>query len=102
MPLETRPYDTAEYLDSQEAVAAYIDAVLDDGDPALIAQALGTVARARGMSQIARDTGLSRESLYRALSAEGNPEFGTVLRVLKALGLRLMTAPLAAEERPTS
>ena len=102
MPLETRPYDTAEYLDSQEAVAAYIDAVLEDGDPALIAQALGTVARARGMSQIARDTGLSRESLYRALSAEGNPEFGTVLRVLKALGLRLMTAPLAAEERPTS
>jgi len=102
MPLETRPYDTAEYLDSQEAVAAYIDAVLDDGDPALIAQALGTVARARGMSQIARDTGLSRESLYRALSAEGNPEFGTVLRVLKALGLRLMTAPLAAAPRPPS
>jgi len=102
MPLETRPYDTAEYLDSREAVAAYIDAVLEDGDPALIAQALGTVARARGMSQIARDTGLSRESLYRALSAEGNPEFGTVLRVLKALGLRLMTAPLAAAPRPPS
>ena len=100
MPLDTRPYDTAEYLDSEEAIAAYIDAVLEDGDPALIAHALGTVARARGMSQIAREAGLSRENLYRALSAEGNPEFGTVLRVLKALGLRLTAAPIAAGQRP--
>ena len=100
MPLETRPYDTAEYLDSEEAIAAYIDAVLENGDPALVAQALGTVARARGMSQIAREAGLSRESLYRALSAEGNPEFGTVLRVLKALGLRLTAVPITARERP--
>ena len=102
MPLETRLYDTAEYLASEEAIAAYIDAVLEDGDPALIAHALGTVARARGMSQIAREAGLSRESLYRALSAEGNPEFGTVLRVLKALGLRLTATPIAAGEQPTS
>jgi probable addiction module antidote protein len=101
MPLETRPYDIAEYLDSEEAIAAYIDAVLEDGDPALIAHALGAVARARGMSQIARDAGLSRESLYRALSSEGNPEFGTVLRVLKALGLRLTATPITAGERPT-
>lgn len=99
MPLETRPYDSAEYLDSEEAIAAYIDAVLEDGDPALVAHALGVVARARGMSQIARDAGLSRESLYRALSPEGNPEFGTVLRVLKALGLRLTTTPIAAGEQ---
>lgn len=102
MPLETRPYDTAEYLDSEEAVAAYIDAVLEDGDPALVAYALGVAARARGMSQIAREAGLSRESLYRALSADGNPEFGTVLRVLKALGLRLTATPIAAGEQPVS
>jgi probable addiction module antidote protein len=100
MPLETRSYDTAEYLDSDEAMAAYIDAVLEDGDPALVAHALGVVARARGMSQIAREAGLSRESLYRALSAEGNLEFGTVLRVLKALGLRLTATPIAASEQP--
>ena len=73
MPLDTRPYDTAEYLDSEEAIAAYNDAVLEDGDPALIAHALGTVARARGMSQLAREAGLSRENRYRALAAEGDP-----------------------------
>jgi probable addiction module antidote protein len=93
MTLETTRYDTADYLDSPEAIAAYIDAVLEDGDPALLTHALGVVARARGMSQIARETGLSRESLYRALGRDGNPELGTVIRVLKALGLRLSAVP---------
>jgi probable addiction module antidote protein len=93
MALKTTQYDTADYLDSPEAMAAYIDAVFEDGDPALVTHALGVVARARGMTQIARDAGLSRESLYRALGSEGNPEFATVVRVLKALGLRLTAVP---------
>jgi probable addiction module antidote protein len=93
MGTKTKRWDPAEHLDSDEAVVAYVDAALEDGDPALVAAALGDVARARGMSQIARDTGLSRESLYKALSAEGNPEFSTVVRVMKAIGLRLTAAP---------
>jgi probable addiction module antidote protein len=71
---------------------AYIEAALEDGDAAVIAAALGDVARARGMSDVARKAGLGRESLYKALSPGGNPEFSTVLRVLKALGLRLRAA----------
>jgi len=85
----TLPYDSAQYLDSREAITAYMEEALESGDPAFIAQALGTVARALGMSQVARKAGLSRESLYKALSPEGNPEFDTVLRVMNALGLRL-------------
>ncbi|MGO4525387.1 addiction module antidote protein [Microvirga sp. 2MCAF35] len=93
MPLETKPWDPAEHLDSEEAMAAYLDAALEDGDPALISAALGDIARAKGMSQLARDTGLSRESLYRSLSAEGNPELATVVKVMKSLGLRLAAIP---------
>lgn len=96
MATKTSRYDTAEYLDSEEKIAAYMDAVLEQGDPALVTHALGIAARARGMAQIARETGLSRESLYRALSAEGNPELGTVLKVLKALGVRLSAVPADA------
>ena len=70
-------------------MAAYLEAALEDGDPALIAAALGDIARAKGMSQIARETGLGRESLYKALSPDSNPEFSTVLKVVRALGLRL-------------
>lgn len=84
----TRPYDSAEYLTSDEAVSAYIEDALETGDPAFIAHALGTVARARGMSEIAKKAGLSRESLYKALGPDGNPEFGTVIRVMRALGLK--------------
>jgi probable addiction module antidote protein len=91
MALATKPWDPAEFLDSDEAVAAYIDAALDDGDPALVAAALGDVARARGMSRIANETGMSRESLYKALNEKG--KFGTVLRVMKALGLKLAAKP---------
>jgi probable addiction module antidote protein len=96
MSVRTRPFDPANYLDSDKAITAYMSEALDTNDPAFIADALGVVARARGMSQVARDTGLSRESLYRALSAEGNPELSTLLRVVGALGLRLSVKPASA------
>lgn len=86
-------YDTADYLKSEEDIAAYLDACVEDGDPALIAAALGDIARARNMSQLARETGLSREGLYKALSGDGNPSFATVLAVAKALGLRVTFKP---------
>jgi probable addiction module antidote protein len=86
---ETHPWDITRHLDSDEAIAAYLDAVLQESDPALLAAALGDVARAKGMTQISRATGLGRESLYKALSPEGNPELGTVLKVVQSLGLRL-------------
>lgn len=98
MALETRRWDAAEHLNSSEEIAAYLDAALEDGDPKLIAAAIGDVARARGMTALSRDTGLSRESLYRALSCDGNPEFSTVLKVLNAFGVRL-EAHAAEEER---
>ncbi len=85
---KTSPYDSAEYLDSNEAIKAYMEEALETDDPVFIARALGTIARARGMSQIAKKAGLSRESLYKALSTEGNPEFGTIIRVMQALGLK--------------
>jgi probable addiction module antidote protein len=84
-------YDTADYLTDDARVAAYLEAIVEEAgdDAVLIAQALGTVARARNMSQLARDTGLTREGLYKALSAEGNPSFATVIKVARALGLRV-------------
>lgn len=91
MALKTKTWDPAEYLDDPEAIAAYLDGAMEDGDPSLIVAALGDIARAKGMTQIARETGLTREALYRALSEEGNPGFATVLKVIKALGLRLST-----------
>lgn len=92
---KTTVYDVSEYLNTPEDIAAYLDAWLTEApdDAAGIARALGDIARAKGMSQVAKDTGLSRESLYRALSADGNPSFGTVLKVAKALGVRLHVAP---------
>jgi len=86
---QTRPWDVAEHLETEEDMAAYLEAALEEGDPALVAAALGDIARAKGMVQIARETGLGRESLYKALSPEGNPAFSTVLQVIQALGLRL-------------
>lgn len=87
---KTTAYDVSEHLRTPEERAAYLDAWLDEApkDAAGIARALGDIARAKGMSQVAKDAGLSRESLYRALSAEGNPSFVTVLKVAKALGVR--------------
>ena len=90
---KTRPYDAAEYLETEEDMAAYLQAALADGDAAVVVHALGNIARARGMSQIARETGLRRESLYKALSPDGNPEFATVLKVVKALGIQLHAEP---------
>jgi len=92
----TKPWDPAEHLSTDEDMAAYLEAALDEGDPALVAAALGDIARAKGMTQVARDTGLGRESLYKALSASGNPEFATVMKVVSALGLRLHAAPADA------
>ncbi|MHB1098020.1 MAG: addiction module antidote protein [Burkholderiales bacterium] len=87
----TTPYDTADYLKTEEDMALYLDACLDEAgdDPAFIVKALGTIARARGMTQLAKDTGLAREGLYKALSGEGNPSFATILKVTHALGMRL-------------
>ncbi|MFN0074793.1 MAG: addiction module antidote protein [Chloroflexota bacterium] len=85
----TRPWDAANHLETVEDMAAYLEAALEDGDPTLITAALGDIARARGMATIARETGLGRESLYKALSTEGNPEFATVLKVVRAVGLKL-------------
>src|SRR5436190_22316704 len=90
----TLPWDPAEHLQSEEDMAAYLEAALEEGDPSLIAAALGDIARAKGMSQLARETGLGRESLYKALSPSGNPEFATILRVVSALGLQLHATPL--------
>jgi probable addiction module antidote protein len=92
MALETTRYDTADYLKTKEDVAAYLEAVFEDGDPALITHALGVVARAEGMTEVAKQTGLTRASLYKALSAEGHPEFATVLKVVRALGLKMTVA----------
>ncbi len=91
----TKPWDPAEHLETEEDMAAYLEAALEEGDPALVAAALGDIARAKGMSQVARATGLGRESLYKALSASGNPEFATVMKVVAALGLKLHAAPAA-------
>jgi probable addiction module antidote protein len=85
----TTLWDPAEHLQSEDDRAAYLEAALEEGDPNLIAAALGDIARAKGMSQVAQDAGLGRESLYKALSTAGNPAFGTVLKVIAALGLQL-------------
>ena len=88
---KTTRYDVAEHLRTPEEMAAYLDACLDEAgdDEAFLAKALGDIARARGMTQVARDAGLSRESLYKALSGDRSPSFGTILKVLRALGVRL-------------
>ena len=93
--VKTRRWDPAEHLESEEDIAAYLQAAFEEGDASLIAAALGDIARAKGMSQLARDTGLGRESLYKALSADGNPEFATILKVVEALGLKLQALPAA-------
>lgn len=86
---KTARWDSADYLETAEDVAAYLEAAFEDGDPTVINHALGVVARAKGMSDIARRAGLGRQSLYKALSPDGHPEFSTVLSVMRALGLKL-------------
>ena len=98
MPKTTR-FDAAGYLDTAEARAEYMTAALETGDIEFIRDAVGVVARARGMGRIAKETGLSRESLYKALGETGNPEFATVMRIVRALGLTLAARP-AAPARP--
>lgn len=86
MKLKTKKYDVADYLEGEEMIAVYLDAAFESGDTSRIAEALGDVARARGMSKVAKATGLAREQLYKTLSAEGKPELSTVLKVLAAFG----------------
>jgi probable addiction module antidote protein len=93
MKTRTKRWDAAAYLDSEEAMAAYLAAALEDGDPAVVTAALGDIARTKGMTRVARKAGLGRESLYKALSPNGNPELATVLRVVEALGFKLRAVP---------
>jgi probable addiction module antidote protein len=95
MTRKTTAYDAVEYLDTAEAVTIFMEEALETNDPAFITHCLGVVARSEGMSEVASKTGLSRESLYRALSKEGNPEFATIIKVLAALGLRLTVSKAA-------
>jgi probable addiction module antidote protein len=92
----TFPFDAAEVLDTPEAIAEYLTAALETNDPSYIAKAIGTVARARGMSDIARESGLSRENLYRSLNGETKTELDTIVRVLNALGIQLSAVPKPA------
>ena len=96
MTLKTYHLDLSELLDSEDGIAEYLRLVCIDGTPAEIARALGDIARARGMSEIAAKTGLARPALYRALSGEGNPEMATIAKVAEALGFRLALVPIAA------
>jgi probable addiction module antidote protein len=95
--IELRPWDPAEHMHSEEDMIGYLNAVLDEDDHAVLMFAIGDVARAKGMTQVARETGLGRESLYKSLSAQGNPEFATVQKVLKSLGLQLRVASLGSD-----
>jgi probable addiction module antidote protein len=95
MQPRAKRWDAADHLKSRAEITTYLEAALEDGDSALVAAALGDIARSKGMTKIAREAGLGRESLYRALSAKGNPELSTVLRVVRALGLRLHATPVA-------
>ncbi|WP_119154174.1 addiction module antidote protein [Caldimonas tepidiphila] len=93
------PFDIARYLDSEEAVAEYLSQVLADGDPDEFLEAVGHIAKARGMAQVAQDAGLGRESLYKALTPGAKPRFDTMLRVMSALGVRLAARPATQEGR---
>ena len=91
---QTKPFDTAEYLQNGDDIAAYLEAAFEDGDPALVTHALGVIARAQGMSKLARDTGLGRQNLYVALSEGGNPTLANFMAIIKALGLAVRVEPV--------
>ncbi len=97
---KTTRFDAADYLDTEERQVAYITAALETGDADFVRDALGLVARARGMSEIAKSAGLNRESLYKALGKTGNPEFSTVMRIIRALGFALSARPAATGRTP--
>ncbi len=90
--IKTTKWDVVDHLKTDEDMAAYLEAAMEDGHPAVIGAAIGNIARAKGMTQVARKAGIGRVSLYKALSPQGNPEFATILKVVKALGLRLHVA----------
>jgi probable addiction module antidote protein len=98
-PFELSPWDAAEALTTPARIAAFLEAVFEDGDADEIKHALGVAARARGMTKIARETGLTREALYKALQADGDPKFSTLIAVMRALGLRLVAKPAKARPR---
>lgn len=87
-------FDFSDYLDGEEAISEYLTAILEEDDPALLAAALGDIAKARGMSQIAKDSGISREALYKALRSDASPRFDTINRVCHALGVKLVAQPI--------
>ncbi len=95
MAIELKTYDVAEFLDSEEEMHLYLEAAFEDGDPAIIKNALSNIARARGMTDIAKSAGITRAGLYRALSEDGNPTLDTIVKVLRALGLQI-----AIERKP--
>ncbi|MCK8514991.1 putative addiction module antidote protein [Methylonatrum kenyense] len=95
MPEKFSPHETADFLDTEEDIRLYLEACQEDGDPKLIAMALGNIAKARNMTQLAEEAGLTRAGLYKALSPDGNPSFATVSRVAHALGLRISLQPLS-------
>ena len=102
MKQQVKDFEPAEYLENDEIIAGYLSDALETRDPAFIADAIGVVARAKGMTRVAEDAGVSRESLYRALSADGNPEFGTILKVLASLNIKLIAKPDDAKARQTA
>ncbi len=99
MPETFSQYDAADYLKTDEDIAAYLEASAEDGDPAAMVVALGTVARARNMSQLARDAGMTREGIYKALAPGGNPAFGTVAKVAQALGYEMAFRSIQAASK---
>lgn len=101
--LVAKPFDIAEYLTDNETIEAFLNEMLGNGDPRYLAEALGAIARARGgMTDLSRKTGITREALYRALSATGNPELGTILKVMQALGIRLTASINPATSGPSN
>lgn len=101
MEVKFSRYDTTDYFKTEDDITAYLDAVMEDGDSALIAAALGDIARARNLSQLARDVGMSHQGLDKALSGDGNPSLTTVVKVAQALGLRLAFKPTHGDPEPT-
>ncbi len=95
MSLDIKPFDAAEYLIDEQHIESYLEAAFEEGDPALIASAIGDIARARNMTAIAKDSGLTRETIYRAFSKDGNPTLSTLSAVVKALGFQLSIKPIA-------
>lgn len=98
MSLKTSAWDASEYLETEEDISAYLTAIMEEGDTALLQEALGDVAKARGMSEVARSANVGRESLYKSLSSEGNPSFKTITKVLSALGVRMTFEPASGDK----